>query len=118
MKVSDNTPAKEINEVVLVKVDSTVSLVSPSDNNAEESVSVRQFSRGNYKIVNIVANLDQTMEVAYLLPKAQDEQKQARMVTIQQNGFDLCRGVLPVTFRTIVDSSDTKPGPILVEDGV
>lgn len=72
IKISENTPFQEINNVKPVKVDTVASLVRVLDDIAEKSVCVHQFSREYYETFDIVANLNQTTEVLYPLREVHD----------------------------------------------
>lgn len=67
MTLSENMLSKKIDEMEPVKVDPVFSRVSILDDHDEKAVSVRQLSRENYRIVNIVANLNQIRKVQHPL---------------------------------------------------
>lgn len=73
MEIVDNTFSKKIDNAEPVKADSTNSLVSALDKKAGKCEFACQFSLKNYQIADIVSNLDQITNVAYLLQEVQDE---------------------------------------------
>lgn len=88
MKVFDETSLKKIDELEHMKNDPAASLVSALDDNFGNPVSVRHFSRTNYKSVVIFFPIDQITEVSYPLREVQDEHERKFCVSIQRNGFE------------------------------
>lgn len=82
MEVSDNRHSEKSDKLNPVKMNSAASLVGALDDTAGEFVSVRQFRRENYQIVDVVANLDQIFYVPYKLRKVKDEHKQKLRVSL------------------------------------
>lgn len=83
MKVSDIILPKEVDIVEPVEVDSAPSLVSVLENNAERSVSERQFSGKIYGTVDKVAEHDQSTGVPYSSREVQEEHKRKLRVSNQ-----------------------------------
>lgn len=106
----------KLNNAQTMKIDTIVSQSSASNDNDGKSVPHLKFGCKNCESLEIVANIDWTKEVIYILRKTTDQRRQKLRILVKHNRFGYARVLLTITLCSTLKYEDKSTEAPLVDD--